>query len=393
MTKSINNLVITFIWIGMVTFVSNSYAQPNAASADSILLRVRDKVRSCSTLRYHYFRSINYFSEDYHSEANGYTYIDFRDPDSILGCRYQLENEKYKMVFNGSEAFHISKSDKTIKLHNKPKDSDFASLSLFLNSMLTLRKMLDKIIADASIPKSAADTVIDGTAYHLLKFILRNRTLRSTGGFDSTTLSRTFFYTIVVDKSSNWPVSVVQRNDAEPKDYMLTRFTEIQPDASDPPELSWYGSTYLADYKRVSKDSTQLIGEGSLAPAWRLKIFGDTGHLELGDLKGRLVILKFWQKNCGYCIAAIPRLNDLARKYKEKGVTLIGVNAFDSEAAISNFYRRTNPEFPSVLDLDGKMTASYGVTAFPTIVLIDGFGKVLYAGNLNEDKLRRLIEN
>jgi peroxiredoxin len=48
--------------------------------------------------------------------------------------------------------------------------------------------------------------------------------------------------------------------------------------------------------------------------------------VKLSDYRGRVVILDFWATWCPPCVAEIPHLNELAAKYGEKGLTVIGVS-------------------------------------------------------------------
>jgi len=48
------------------------------------------------------------------------------------------------------------------------------------------------------------------------------------------------------------------------------------------------------------------------------------------DLTGKVVVIEFWATWCGPCVAAIPHLNELSRKFQNRGVQIISVS--DEEA-------------------------------------------------------------
>jgi thioredoxin-related protein len=73
-------------------------------------------------------------------------------------------------------------------------------------------------------------------------------------------------------------------------------------------------------------------------------------------------------------------------KYKTKKFQIIGINTHDTKEDINNFYQRTNPNFKTAFD-NMKVTHDYGVQAFPTVVLIDKKGVVLYSGNHDQEQL------
>ena len=384
-------IFITFIWkTGFNPY--SVYQSKSGISANEILQKLSDKLNSCQTISYTYFRSINYFSEDYHNETSGTTYLDYKSNETILGFKYQLEDKQYKMVFNGTENFDLNQKDKTIKINYKPTLNDFSSLSLFLNSIVTLKNVLPVLIAEKNLVKTLSDTTIANKSFYLVSVILQNKTIDGLGTFTATTIKRSFLYKIVIDKGSFLPLHVIQTNNAEPKDYMLTSFSNITTNTSNLPELSWYYSTYTNEYKPVSEKTIILIKKNTIAPGWQLPYFATTDSLSLNKLKGKVVLLEFWIKNCGYCIAAVPKLNTLIKKYSNKKFQVIGINAHDTKEEISSFYQRNNPIFKTVYD-NGLVTDKYGIDGFPTLVLIDKKGIVIYSGNYDQGQFDKLVQN
>ena len=48
-------------------------------------------------------------------------------------------------------------------------------------------------------------------------------------------------------------------------------------------------------------------------------------EFDLGELKGKVVLLTFWSTKCPICAAEIPKLNELAENYRNKNVVFIGL--------------------------------------------------------------------
>ncbi len=101
----------------------------------------------------------------------------------------------------------------------------------------------------------------------------------------------------------------------------------------------------------------------------------------VGDLRSKIVILDFWTQGCVNCLHVIPDLKQLEAEYPEE-LVVVGVHwaKFDSErttAAIDQAVRRYGIEHPVVNDEFELLRNSYGVTAWPTLVLIDPFGNVV----------------
>lgn len=382
-------LILNFLAC-VVTIIFTALIEPSDTTKD-VLQKLSEKLNSYKTLSYKYHRSINYVSENYQSETNGTTFLDFNTSNSILGFRYQLENDQYKMIYNGAEAFHLNKKDRTLKVYYKPKLSDFSSISLFVNSIVTLKNALPIIIADDAIQKTLADTTIDNKTHHLVTFVLENKTLSGLGNFDVITLKRNFYYKFIIDKITFLPLLVIQTNNAEPKDYVLTSFTVLRTNADAPSDLSWYYSAYTTEYNPALEKKLALIKPNTLAPDWQLPYFDSNESVSLSKLKGNVVLLEFWIKNCGYCITSVPKLNTLIEKYKDQGLQIVGINRHDTKEDMDFFYRKHQPRFKTVNDNNGKVTVEYGVDAFPTIVLIDKQGTVLFAGSFDDQQIEELI--
>ncbi|NUN49655.1 MAG: redoxin domain-containing protein [Candidatus Brocadiae bacterium] len=48
--------------------------------------------------------------------------------------------------------------------------------------------------------------------------------------------------------------------------------------------------------------------------------------LALADLRGRVALVRFWTSGCSLCTVSAPVLNDLDRRFRERGLVVIGVH-------------------------------------------------------------------
>jgi peroxiredoxin len=111
--------------------------------------------------------------------------------------------------------------------------------------------------------------------------------------------------------------------------------------------------------------------------------------VSLADLRGKVVILDFWNYACTICCAEMPELFEMHRKYASKGLVIIGVHSllptpaedFDRRTArlVAGAWKKQAVPFRLALDPRGKdaTSSAYGITAVPAIVIIDRAGKLV----------------
>lgn len=98
--------------------------------------------------------------------------------------------------------------------------------------------------------------------------------------------------------------------------------------------------------------------------------------IQLKDLKGKVVLIDFWDYSCINCIRTLPHLNSWYKKYKDLGFIIIGVHTpeFAFEHNSTNVLAAVNRfgiEYPVCLDNDYKTWRAYNNKYWPTSYLID----------------------
>jgi len=127
---------------------------------------------------------------------------------------------------------------------------------------------------------------------------------------------------------------------------------------------------------------------GAVAPDFALEMV-DGGTLRLSELRGRAVLVDFWDTWCPPCRRALPHLQALQDEYGDR-LTVVGV-AFgrDGRQAVSRFLADRGLTFANVFMDERYDTArAYGgVQSLPTTFLIDPEGVIrqIWVGGQEKD--------
>jgi peroxiredoxin len=104
------------------------------------------------------------------------------------------------------------------------------------------------------------------------------------------------------------------------------------------------------------------------------------GHdVRLADFKGKPLIVNFWATWCGPCLLETPELIELYEKYREQGLTIVGISVDDTPAEVQKFAAAYKVTYPLLIGRDREDVATaFGLgDGIPVSVLIRYDGTVL----------------
>jgi thiol-disulfide isomerase/thioredoxin len=108
-------------------------------------------------------------------------------------------------------------------------------------------------------------------------------------------------------------------------------------------------------------------------PALRLAHLDGT-EWNLGQLRGKVVVVNFWTSWCGPCVDELPVLNALARQ--DGGhVAVVGVNYKEGLDSIERFASSHPFAYPVLRDRTGDMFKQWTAGVMPTTILVDRQGR------------------
>jgi peroxiredoxin len=116
------------------------------------------------------------------------------------------------------------------------------------------------------------------------------------------------------------------------------------------------------------------------------------GEQSLERYRGRVVLLDFWAVWCLPCRSEAPILNELFRRYTDRGLVVIGI-APDQPPAIAAYVEQHRHDWPQISEIDdGPVHQRYRVIAYPTHLLIDRSGRIAWSstGGLDDESAKAL---
>lgn len=105
--------------------------------------------------------------------------------------------------------------------------------------------------------------------------------------------------------------------------------------------------------------------------------------LQAEDLKGNVVLVKFWTFGCHNCNAVEPYVIQWHQKYARKGLVVIAIHTpeFAHERQLDNvkaYVKQHKVPYPVVLDNDFTNWRRFSNQYWPTLYLADRSGQIRY---------------
>ena len=131
---------------------------------------------------------------------------------------------------------------------------------------------------------------------------------------------------------------------------------------------------------------SQGLRTGDLAPEFAL-VRGDGTVFQLtdldglpvrlGDMRGRAVWINFWASWCPPCQSATPVLRDLAEKYEDRGLIVVGVSVQETNADdVRAYAERYQLGYTVAPDLSGDIFRLYRLYGLPTQFFVGADGLI-----------------
>lgn len=139
----------------------------------------------------------------------------------------------------------------------------------------------------------------------------------------------------------------------------------------------------VASLAFAADEAEHELSEWTLGPA----LFGE--KISKGDMKGKVVIIEHWGVNCPPCIALLPELAKLDKRYRDDGLLLIGAESQGhTKDQIAPLVDDNKIEYPITAGARGPISFN----GIPRAFVFDVEGQLIFNGNPHEDDFERTIK-
>lgn len=287
------------------------------------------------------------------------------DPaDRIFGFRFYAvpEENQSACIYDGQYSFFIDHQKKEFVKYSNPEMLD--AITGYAGGQLIWK---DMIRIDTST--ATGFQLRDDDQFYYLRILLPDITR-----YDVIKRSKE----LTISKMTFLPIAIRQHQETLGKvQDLFYRNSEIQINENGI-AYDFSKERYPAGYKEEEKvtNKKQLALQGKKLPGFKLT--GFDGSILLSDgLKGKLVLLDFWEVWCGPCIESMPKVKALYEKYKSSGLEVIGIiHQTEHLKTARQLVEKIKPGFKMAMGNE-QTKNDFSLQAVPLYILINRIGNIV----------------
>jgi peroxiredoxin/outer membrane lipoprotein-sorting protein len=317
--------------------------------------------------------------------------------DFTNGLKYHFSSENGELIYNGKKTLQSINQEKIITTNddNRPESVN----NPLFNTLNPIKQILPKLIKDESITKlRKKDTVFNNRDYFNFSFLLKKKYIDLISYEIKEGIDYDSEYSLIVDKTNYLPYKIISPNGKE--GIVSTTIENVKLNIEFNNNL-WEGEMLPKDYALftlkeyfASRDNNMLNSLGKKLTDWELPELKSNTLVNPSKLKGNIILLEFWFKNCGGCVMAIPDLNKIKSRFEKNNFKIYGVEFIEnySQDNLKKYIADQKILYPTLYK--GKVIASnYGIRSAPTFMIIDKNGTIIHIkSGFSEENMNEIID-
>lgn len=139
----------------------------------------------------------------------------------------------------------------------------------------------------------------------------------------------------------------------------------------------------------IGSTAPSLAVDGAPPPT----LNGET--IDLEELRGQVVWVNFWTTSCIPCRTEMPAMQEMADRYADQGLTIVGVDVGEGTDSVREFVDELGVTYPIVMDFDSTIFSRYSpLFGVPRHYFVGRDGKVVAAriGELRPEEMAPLVD-
>lgn len=359
----------------LIAIISISWycLQISAQSGEEMLKKMYDALHGIENMSYVMHR-VDTFREGKVRNTSGYAILQKNvGNDDFPFLLHGRRDDAYEFIFNGNDAVSINHNAKTFEFEF------FKHYRTYVGNPAGQMIMAEMILPELPFTQQrgygySEVTLEEKPDMYIIRLIYPSNTI-----YDIKTVIKEFH----IDKIYHLPFYKYHLVDTYSGEKYVgeERLTEVK--VNEPgirvPDFDY---ELLASYEQIERDYSFVNQLGKLlgmaAPELELENL-EGERAKLSDLRGKVVLLNFWEIWCGPCIESIPKIKEMVDKYTEKDFAVWSVVSDDKTfSKVPSFVTRRDFNYPvyyGTKDDAGK----YYVKGVPEYVIIDRDGIIKYA--------------
>jgi len=371
--------IILLLGLAFFFFLAAHTSIDEKSKIDEILKRIKDKIQRIETLSYESTNVLNNpFQGDSIFQLSGKVWLQIVPDDTIFGCRFHVEGRdkhgEYDYYYDGLRSYEIRHLKKEITIFNP---YEFANTP---NNPAKARTALNPFV-DLLIDKNIMNTLQKNNPKKTLREDNESEGWLISFEYPQNELGQSLTQKLFIDKSTlsirRIEKRVLWRGMTTSINIAIENYEINNKENSALVSLTRKYEDYAKEVfkgHRTTDISPVSDLDGEEAPDFEYTSF-DGEKVSLSRMKGKIILLDFWESWCGYCILVLPKINELLKEYKNKGLIIIGITTENREQ-IEKLIKSNQLNYINIF-ADKSILKKYKVTARPTYYLIDKNGIII----------------